>query len=64
MTKKIIYQIVVYHATDNEPAQYNSYKAALKDRKALEVMNKLNDVMFIIEEIAVDVDYIVLGEEE
>tara|TARA_R110002051_G_scaffold165198_3_gene236068 strand:+ start:4476 stop:4667 length:192 start_codon:yes stop_codon:yes gene_type:complete len=63
MTKKIIYQIVEYRATDDEPAQYNSYKTALKDRKALEVMNKLNDVMFIIEEVAVDVDYIV-GEEE
>jgi hypothetical protein len=64
MTKKTIYQIVEYHVITDEPAEYNSYKAALKDRKALEVMNALNEVIFIIEEKEVDIDYIIIGEEE
>ena len=64
MTKKTIYQIVEYHVITDEPAEYNSYKAALKDRKALEVMNTLNEVIFIIEEKEVDIDYIIIGEEE
>jgi hypothetical protein len=64
LTKKTIYQIVEYHVITDEPAEYNSYKAALKDRKALEVMNALNEVIFIIEEKEVDIDYIIIGEEE
>ena len=63
MTKKIIYQIVEYRATDDEPATYTSYKVANRNRKALEVIHAMNDVIFIVEEVVVDVDYIV-GEKE
>lgn len=55
MSKKV-YQIVEYIPTDKEPAEYESYDAANRNRKAMEVIHALDEVIFIIEEKVVGED--------
>ena len=54
--KKNVYQIVEYIPTDKEPAEYESYAAANRNRKAMEVIHALDEVIFIIEEKVVGED--------